>query len=72
MSQKPSVTLTPLGGMGEIGMNCTMWSTETTTVVVDCGLMFPHDYHLGVDVVIPQFEHILKQKDKVKGIVLTH
>jgi ribonuclease J len=72
MPQKPSVTLTPLGGMGEIGMNCTMWSTETTTVVVDCGLMFPHDYHLGVDVVIPQFEHILKQKDKVKGIVLTH
>lgn len=72
MPQKPSITLTPLGGMGEIGMNCTMWSTETTTVIVDCGLMFPHDYHLGVDVIIPQFEHILKQKEKVKGIVLTH
>ena len=72
MPQKPRVTLTPLGGLGEIGMNCTLWSTETTTVVVDCGLMFPHDYHLGVDVVIPQFEHILNQKEKVKGIVLTH
>lgn len=72
MSQDSGITLTPLGGMGEIGMNCTMWSTETSTVIVDCGLMFPHDYHLGVDVVIPQFEHILKQKDKIKGIVLTH
>ena len=72
MSQSSGITLTPLGGMGEIGMNCTMWSTEATTVIVDCGLMFPHDYHLGVDVVIPQFEHILKQKEKVKGIVLTH
>lgn len=72
MSSQASLTLTPLGGMGEIGMNCTMWSTATTTVIVDCGLMFPHDYHLGVDVIIPQFEHILNQKEKVKGIVLTH
>ncbi|MCT4535489.1 ribonuclease J [Halodesulfovibrio sp.] len=72
MPSQASLTLTPLGGMGEIGMNCTMWSTDTTTVIVDCGLMFPHDYHLGVDVIIPQFEHILNQKEKVKGIVLTH
>ncbi len=70
--QPDFLTLTPLGGYGEIGMNCTMWSTATTTVLVDCGLMFPDDYHLGIDVVIPQFDHILKQKERVQGIVLTH
>ncbi|GFM32935.1 ribonuclease J [Desulfovibrio subterraneus] len=66
------LTLTPLGGYGEIGMNCTIWSTATTSVLVDCGLMFPDDYLLGIDVVIPQFDHILRQKEKVRGIVLTH
>ncbi|MFV0350613.1 MAG: ribonuclease J [Halodesulfovibrio sp.] len=70
--QQDFLTLTPLGGYGEIGMNCTIWSTATTSVLVDCGLMFPDDYHLGIDVVIPQFDHILRQKEKVRGIVLTH
>lgn len=66
------LTLTPLGGYGEIGMNCTIWSTAETTVLVDCGLMFPDDFLLGIDVVIPQFDHVLKIKEKVRGIVLTH
>ncbi len=70
--QTDFLTLTPLGGYGEIGMNCTIWSTASSAVVVDCGLMFPDDYLLGIDVVIPQFDHILRQKEKVRGIVLTH
>ena len=66
------LTITPLGGFGEIGMNCMVWSTPTTKVVVDCGLMFPSDYHLGVDIIIPHFEYIKQNKESIKGIVLTH
>lgn len=68
----PHFTITPLGGLGEIGLNCQVWSTADSTVLIDCGLMFPDDYHLGVDVVIPRFNHILQQRDKVRGIILTH
>ncbi|QGY40837.1 RNase J family beta-CASP ribonuclease [Pseudodesulfovibrio cashew] len=67
-----SLTLYPLGGLGEIGMNCMAYGTERSMVLVDCGLMFPEDYHFGVDVVIPCFEMVLKQKEKLHGIVLTH
>jgi ribonuclease J len=70
--QDPFLTLTPLGGCGEIGLNCTLWSTPAGSVLVDCGLMFPDDYHLGVDVVIPRLEYILAQKERMLGIVLTH
>ncbi|MDR0338994.1 MAG: ribonuclease J [Desulfovibrio sp.] len=66
------VTLTPLGGLGQIGMNCMVWSTPQAKVIVDCGLMFPTDYHLGVDVVIPRFDYILESKEDILGIVLTH
>ena len=68
----PHFTITPLGGLGEIGLNCQVWSTADSTVLIDCGLMFPDDYHLGGDVVIPRFDHILQQRDKVRGIILTH
>lgn len=71
MSEK-HVTLTPLGGLGEIGQNCTLLETEDSLVVIDCGLMFPDELLLGVDVVIPCLSHILEKKDKLKGIVLTH
>ena len=66
------LTLMPLGGLGEIGMNCMAWRTATTTVLVDCGLMFPGEELYGVDVVIPCFDPILKNRDTLKGIVLTH
>lgn len=45
----PHFTITPLGGLGEIGLNCQVWSTADSTVLIDCGLMFPDDYHLGVE-----------------------
>ncbi len=66
------LTITPLGGFGEIGMNCMVWSTPGAKVIVDCGLMFPSDYHLGVDVIIPRFDSILEHKDDIRGIMLTH
>ncbi len=66
------VRLTPLGGLGAIGQNCLVMETAKSMVVIDCGLMFPDDFHLGVDVVIPRFDYIIKNKDKLKGIILTH
>ena len=66
------LTITPLGGLGEIGLNCQLWETAGGVVMVDCGLMFPDDAHLGVDVVIPHFGAVCAIKDKLLGIVLTH
>lgn len=66
------VTLTPLGGLGEIGMNCLVVETEQSMILVDCGLMFPDVILYGVDVVIPRMDYILERKHKLKGIVLTH
>ncbi|MDR3640798.1 MAG: ribonuclease J [Humidesulfovibrio sp.] len=66
------LTIHPLGGLGEIGLNCMALRTHDSTVLVDCGLMFPEDYLFGVDVVIPRFEHILEEREKIKAIVLTH
>lgn len=70
--KEPYLTITPLGGLGEIGLNCQLWETEGGVVMVDCGLMFPDDAHLGVDVVIPHFGAVSAVKDRLLGIVLTH
>lgn len=66
------VTLTPLGGFGEIGMNCLALETEQDMILVDCGLMFPDVVLYGVDVVIPRMDFILERRHKLRGIVLTH
>ena len=65
------LTITPLGGLGEIGMNCQKWQTDQGVVLIDCGLMFPDDALLGVDVVIPRLESVFAEGEKVLGIVLT-
>ncbi len=70
--QDTFVTITPLGGVGEIGLNCQLWESPTGIVMVDCGLMFPDDSHLGVDVVIPRFDHVVSLKERLLGVVLTH
>ncbi len=62
----------PLGGLGEIGLNMMVFEYEDTIVIIDSGLMFPEDYMLGVDYVIPDMDYIRKNKDKVAGIILTH
>ena len=72
MADSDSLTFTSFGGLGEIGLNCTLLSTDKGMLLVDCGLMFPEDHHLGVDVVIPRFDHIVQNKDLLKGIILTH
>lgn len=69
---KPRLNITPLGGLGEIGLNCMVLNYADDMVVIDSGLMFPEDYHLGIDVVIPRFDYIVENRDKLRGIVLTH
>ena len=62
----------PLGGLGEIGLNMMVFEYGDTIFVVDAGLMFPEDYMLGIDYVIPDFNYLKENKSKVSGIVLTH
>ncbi len=62
----------PLGGLGEIGLNMLVFEYGNTILVVDCGLMFPEDYMLGIDIVIPDMEYLRQNRSKVAGIVLTH
>ena len=72
MTSQPAVTLYPLGGLGEIGLNCMAMVSGDSMILVDCGLMFPDDSLFGIDVVIPPFDFILANKDKLRGIILTH
>ena len=62
----------PLGGLGEIGLNMMVFEYGGTIFVVDAGLMFPEDYMLGVDFVIPDMEYLRQNESRVAGIVLTH
>ncbi len=62
----------PLGGLGEIGLNMLLFHCRNQILVVDCGLMFPEEEHLGVDVVIPDFSYLLAHREKILGILLTH
>ncbi len=66
------VRIVPLGGLEQIGMNITAFETEQSIIVVDCGLAFPEDDMLGVDLVIPDITYLLDNRDKVKGFVITH
>jgi ribonuclease J len=67
-----SIKVIPLGGTGEIGKNCTVIETENDIIIVDCGISFPHEEHYGVDIVIPDFTYLRQNKDKIRGIVITH
>lgn len=66
------VRIIPLGGVGEIGLNCTVIETEEDMVIIDAGLMFPEEDMPGVDIVIPDFSYILENRAKVRGLFLTH
>jgi ribonuclease J len=66
------VRIIPLGGLGEIGMNMTLLETEGDLVVIDAGLMFPEEEMLGIDLVLPETTYLLEQREKVRGVVLTH
>ena len=62
----------PLGGLEQIGMNITAFEYEDSIIVVDCGLAFPADDMLGIDLVIPDVTYLKDNIDKVKGFVITH
>ncbi len=66
------VKLTPLGGLNEIGKNITLFEYGDDAFLIDCGMAFPDDDMLGVDIVLPDFTYVEKNKDRIKGIVLTH
>lgn len=68
----PSVKVSFLGGLNEIGKNITLFECEDEIIVIDCGMAFPDGEMLGVDLVIPDFTYLVQNKDKVKAILLTH
>lgn len=70
--KKSNLKIIALGGLDEIGKNITVFEYEDEIVLVDCGLEFPEDDMLGVDLVIPDVTYLIKNKDKIKGLVITH
>lgn len=68
----PGLKVIPLGGLEQIGMNITAFEYEDSIVVVDCGLSFPDDDMLGIDLVIPDVTYLKENMDRVKGFVITH
>ncbi|MDU6341431.1 MAG: ribonuclease J [Clostridium sp.] len=69
---KEKLRIIPLGGMGEIGKNITTIEYNDDIIVIDCGLAFPDEEMYGVDLIIPDISYLINNKDKVKGLVLTH
>lgn len=70
--KKSNLKIIPLGGLQEIGKNITVFEYEDEIILVDCGLEFPGDDMLGVDLVIPDVTYLVKNKEKIKGLVITH
>ncbi|WP_416160594.1 ribonuclease J [Campylobacter pinnipediorum] len=71
-SNEHKIRITPLGGLGEIGGNMTVFETENSAIIVDIGMSFPNEGMHGVDILIPDFDYIRKIKDKIAGIIITH
>ncbi|EQB88690.1 ribonuclease J [Clostridium punense] len=70
--EKEKIKIIPLGGLNEIGKNLTVIEYKNDIIVIDCGMKFPDDEMLGIDVVIPEVNYLIKNREKVKGIFLTH
>lgn len=70
-SAKP-LKIIPLGGLGEIGKNITLYEYDGDMFLSDCGMSFPDEEMPGIDIVIPDFTYVLENKDKIKGLVVTH
>ena len=67
-----SLKVIPLGGLGEIGLNMMAMEYGDSIIVIDCGLMFPEDYMLGIDIVIPDGSYLKANREKVKAFIITH
>ncbi len=70
--KKENVKIIPLGGLLEIGKNMTVFEYENEMIIVDCGIAFPEDDMLGIDLVIPDMTYLEKNKEKIKGLIITH
>jgi len=70
--KKEPLKIIPLGGLLEIGKNMTVFEYEDDIIIVDCGLAFPEDEMLGIDLVIPDISYLEKNKNKIRGMVITH
>ena len=71
-NRRTPLRIIPLGGLNEIGKNMTVFECSNDIFIVDCGLAFPDSEMLGVDIVIPDFTYLERNKDKIRGVVLTH
>lgn len=70
--KKENLKIIPLGGIEEIGKNITVFEYGNDIVLIDCGVAFPEDDMLGIDLVIPDFTYLIKNKEKIRGLVITH
>lgn len=70
--KQPKLKIYSLGGLNEIGKNMTVLECDNDIIIVDCGIGFPNDDMLGVDLVIPDFTHLLNNVDKIRGVFITH
>lgn len=70
--ERDKIKVIPLGGINEIGKNLTVIEYKNDIIVIDCGLKFPDEEMLGIDVVIPDINYLIKNRERVKGIFLTH
>ncbi|MEG2596460.1 MAG: MBL fold metallo-hydrolase, partial [Ruthenibacterium sp.] len=71
-SNAPQVKIYPLGGLGEVGKNITLYECNGDMILVDCGLVFPESDMFGIDLVIPDFTFVLQNKERIKGLIITH
>ncbi|NLY42780.1 MAG: ribonuclease J [Clostridiaceae bacterium] len=70
--KKKKLRVIPLGGLGEIGKNITLFEYDEEIIIVDCGVAFPEDDMMGIDLVIPDITYLKDKKGKIRGIILTH